>query len=274
MFENVVSTVLASGFQTPEGPSFDRQGMLYFVDTKGSTVHKATPEGEVSLFVDTNGGPNGSKFHRNGHLFVTDSGRDEILDISPDGSIGLAASECQGQRFRGPNDLVFASNGDLYFTDPEDSSPENPIGNVFILRRDGRVEHFAGGFEYPNGVVLSDDGQTLYMAETYPNRVMAFELDKQGHERSRRLFVQLEGGLGPDGMAFGQDGNLYVAHFGKGVVAVIDPAGTIVAELTVGGMQPTNVAFWESSLYVTEFEKGQVVRLDIGVKGQVLFGLS
>jgi gluconolactonase len=84
----------------------------------------------------------------------------------------------------------------------------------------------------------------------------------------------LECGLGPDGMAFGQDGNLYAAHWGKGVVAVIDPDGKVVAELPVGGLNPTNVAFWGSSLYVTEVENGQVVRLDIGVEGQVLYGLS
>ena len=75
-------------------------------------------------------------------------------------------------------------------------------------------------------------------------------------------------------MAFGQDGNLYVAHFGKGVVAVINPHGQLIAELPTGGMKPTNVAFWETSLYVTEVENSQVVRLDIGVRSIVLYGLS
>ncbi len=65
-----------------------------------------------------------------------------------------------------------------------------------------------------------------------------------------------------------------MAHFGKGVVAVVNPQGQVIAELPAGGMKPTNVAFWGSSLYVTEVEKGQVVRLDIGVEGQTLYGLS
>jgi sugar lactone lactonase YvrE len=136
------------------------------------------------------------------------------------------------------------------------------------------VELFAGGFQFPNGVVFSDDGRNLYMAETYPNHILAFELDAYGHEKSRRVFAKLEGGVGPDGMAFGKDGNLYVAHFGKGVVAVIDPAGVVTDEIEVGGMNPTNVAFWNTCLYVTEVEGSQVMKLDVGVEGQVLFGLT
>ena len=273
MFHKIEPQVLAGGFQSPEGPSFDRQGLLHFVDWDAQMVYQVTLDGSVSPFVNTGGVPTGSKFHRNGHLFVTDGDRG-ILDISPQGTTHVVATEWQGQQFRGPNDLVFASNGDLYFTDPKGSNPDQPIGNVFIVRRDGQVERFAGGFQFPNGIVLSPDGRTLYLAETYPNHVLAFELDANGHERSRRVFARLEGGFGPDGMAFGQDGNLYVAHFGKGVVAVISPAGKVIAELPTGGMKPTNVAFWGSSLFVTEVERGEVVRLDIGVEGESLFGSS
>jgi gluconolactonase len=273
MFETVEPYVLASGFQSPEGPSFDREGTLHFVDWDAQAVYQVTLDGQVSLFVNTGGVPTGSKFHRNGHLFVADGDRG-MLDISPSGEMGVVASDWEGQRFRGPNDLIFAANGDLYFTDPKGSDLENPIGNVYLVRQNGLVERFAGGFRFPNGILLSDDGRTLYLAETLPNHILAFELDDDGYERSRRVFARLEGGLGPDGMAFGQDGNLYVAHWGKGVVAVIDPAGHVIAELSVGGLNATNVAFWGSSLYVTEVEKGQVVRLDIGVEGQVLYGLS
>jgi gluconolactonase len=75
-------------------------------------------------------------------------------------------------------------------------------------------------------------------------------------------------------MAFGQDGNLYVAHFGKGVVAVINYLGQLIAEIPAGGMKPTNLAFWDRSLFVTEVEHSQVVRLDIDVRGMSLYGLS
>ncbi len=273
MFEKTDPYVLASGFQSPEGPSFDREGTLHFVDWDAQVVYRATLDGKVSPFVNTAGVPTGSKFHRNGHLFVADGDRG-ILDLSTKGEVHVVASGWAGGRFRGPNDLVFAANGDFYFTDPKGSDPEHPIGNVFLVRQDGRVERFAEGFQFPNGIVLSDDGRTLYLGETYPNHVLAFDLDEQGHEQARRVFARLEGGLGPDGMAFGRDGNLYVAHYGKGAVAVIDPEGRVIADLPVGGMNPTNVAFWGASLFVTEVEEGQVVRLDIGVEGQVLYGLT
>ncbi len=273
MIKMIPRSVFVSGLQSPEGPSFDRNGVLHFVDWDAQDIYRVQPAGDRSILVNTGGIPTGSKFHRNGHLFVAD-GDLGILDISPEGEIMVSASGCQGQKFRGPNDLVFAPNGDLYFSDPRGSDPEHPVGNLYILRSSGEVELFAGGFQFPNGLVFSDDGKTLYVAETFPNHILAFELDAKGYEKSRRIFAKLEGGLGPDGMAFSKDGYLYVAHFGKGVVAVVDPAGVVITEIEVGGINPTNVAFWGTSLYVTEVSGGQIVRLDVGVEGQTLFGLT
>jgi len=271
--------VFATGFLSPEGPAFDRYGNLYIVDWDAGMVYRITadpqigPSDRATAFVNTGGMPTGSKFHRNGHLYVCDSGRGEVLDISPQGNIRVAAADWEGQPLRGPNDLIFAPNGDLYFTDPKGSSRENPTGSVYLLRADGTLERFATGFAFPNGIALSDDGRTLYLAETLHNRIHRFELDVQGHAVKRTIFAQLEGGVGPDGMAFDVEGNLYVAHFGKGVIAVLNPDGQLMAELPAGGARPTNVAFWETTLYVTEVEYGQVVRLEVGIPGQVLFGL-
>jgi gluconolactonase len=260
----ITPIVVASGLQSPEGPSFSSQGVLHFVDWDAGNIYRLTQAGELSMFVHTGGVPTGSKFHPDGRLFVAD-GDLGILAITPDGEVQVVAAEWQGVKFRGPNDLAFAPSGDLYFSDPKGSDPTHPIGNVFILRTDGKVELFAGGFQFPNGLVLSPDGRELYLAETYPNHILHFDLDGNGHEKSRRIFAHLEGGLGPDGMAFGADGNLYVAHFGKGVVAVINPQGTVIGELPAGGRNPTNLAFWGNSLYVTEVEKHQVVRLEPGI---------
>ncbi|MBI9043526.1 MAG: SMP-30/gluconolactonase/LRE family protein [Anaerolineaceae bacterium] len=271
MSETIRNVIVADGLQSPEGPSFDRQGILHFVDWDAQKIFQLKADGETCEFVHTGGIPTGSKFHSNGHLFVAD-GDLGILDISPDGKIKIAASEWDGKKFKGPNDLVFSNNGDLYFSDPRGSDPQNPIGNVFILRANGKVERFAGDFQFPNGLVFSDDGRTLYLAETFPNHILAFEIDEQGYEKSRRVFAKLEGGLGPDGMAFGQDGNLYVAHFGKGAIAVINPEGQVIQEFKVGAQNPTNVAFGDDGLYVTEVEKGQIVRISMDVQGQLLFG--
>lgn len=269
LFENVPKQVIARGLQSPEGPSFDRNGVLHFVDWDAGSVYRLDQERNLREFVNTGGTPTGSKFHKNGNLYVAD-GDLGILIIEPNGKMYVAASHWDGQKFRGPNDLAFAPNGDLYFTDPKGSDPEHPIGNVFILRQSSEVERFDGGLQFPNGIVFSADGQTLYVAETFPNRILAFDLDAQGYKKTCRIYAKLEGGLGPDGMTFGEDGNLYVAHFGKGVVAVIDPQGQTIAELELGAQNPTNVAFWAGDLYVTEVQRGQVLRLDLGAKGQIL----
>lgn len=279
MFENIQAEIFATGFKSPEGPSFNQRGEFFFTDWDAGIYQLARevdqpPDQRVIGFLPTGGAPTGSKFHRNGHLFVADTGRGEILEILSDKTIRVAASECQGRHFKGPNDLIFAMNGDLYFTDPKGSNKDNPVGNVFVMRADGKVEWVVGDMGFPNGIVLSDDNKTLYVSETSFNRIWAFELDQRGLVRSRRLFVQLEGGRGPDGMAFSQDGNLYVAHFLKGVVAVVDPQGRVIGELATGGIKTTNVAFWETHLYVTEVERSQILRFAVRVQGQVLFGLS
>jgi gluconolactonase len=273
MNEKITPAVVVEGLQSPEGPSFSKAGVLHFVDWDAQKVYYLGQGGELQTLVTTGGVPTGSKFHRNGTLYVAD-GELGIIAVSPAGDIEIKADEWQGQTFRGPNDLVFSSRGDVYFTDPKGSDQEHPIGNVFILRPSGQVEHFVGGLQFPNGITLSDDEQTLYLAETLQNRIWAFELDEHGLERSRKVFAELEGGVGPDGMAFDQEGNLFIAHFGKGVISVINPDGKLIREVDAGGKNPTNLAFWEDDLYVTEVEKGQVLRLEVGVRGQRLFGLT
>jgi gluconolactonase len=273
MNEKITQTVVVDGLQSPEGPSFSKEGVLHFVDWDAQKVYYVGKEGKLQTLVHTEGVPTGSKFHRNGLLYVAD-GKLGVIAVDPSGHIEIKAEEWQGQEFRGPNDLIFSSHGDVYFTDPKGSDRDHPIGNVFILRPSGKVEYFVGGMQFPNGITLSDDEQTLYLAETLQNKIWAFELDENGLERSRKVFAELEGGVGPDGMAFDQEGNLFIAHFGKGVISVINPDGKLIRELDAGGKNPTNLAFWEDALYVTEVEKGQVLRLDVGVRGQKLFGLT
>ncbi len=147
------------------------------------------------------------------------------------------------------------------------------MGRVFRVGADGAISVFAVGLAFPNGICLSADEGTLYVAETFTRRIHAFTLNSDGSANNRSLYAQMEGGVGPDGMDFGADGNLYVAHYGKSAVAVIAPTGEVIEELPVSGKNPTNVAFWDDSLYVTETETGAVYRLDIGVKGQPLFGM-
>ena len=266
--------LVAEGFNFPEGPSFDREGSLYVMECDAGRISKVTQDGHVEIFAETGGVPCGSRLHQNGQLIVAENGLAQILDFAPDGSWTVVAESFNKKPFRGPNDLILDRQGNCYFTDPKGSTLEKPVGRVFRVGVDGVISVFAVGLAFPNGICLSADEETLYVAETFTRRIHAFTLNPDGSADNRSLYAQMEGGVGPDGMDFGADGNLYVAHYGKGAVAVIAPTGEVITELALPGKNPTNVAFREDSLYVTETETGAVYRLDIGVAGQPLFGLG
>ena len=261
------ATIIASGFSCPEGPCFDRRGAFFVVDWATGVIYRVTLEGQVISFVDTGGMPSGACFGPKGHLYVCDSGRREVLDIAPDGTIRVAASGHGDKPFLGPNDCACDAEGNLYFSDADGLNPLKACGCVYLMRPDGRVELFAEGFAFPNGLAISADGAYLYLAETFARRIHRFALDGRGHAAGQEVFAELDGGIGPDGLALDEEGNLYAAHFGRGVVAVFDPAGRKLAELCSLGFLPTNVALWRGSLYVTELERGCVLRLEIATSG-------
>lgn len=264
--------VFASGFEAPEGPSFSRDGHLFFVDFEAGRIYRATPDGKVEM-IDKVGRPVGSKFHADGRLFVCDGIRG-LLAMDPSGDISVLANEYEGKSLNGPNDLTITSQGDVYFTDPGDSNLENPSGDLYLYRADGSLVRLDGGFALCNGVAMGPDEKHLYMAETWTRRIYRYALGEDGRPENRELFAELEGWLGPDGLAFDCEGNLYAAHWGQGCVDVLAPSGRLLGRLPTIGSDPTNVAFWEDAIYVTEVEKGQVVRLQIGVAGLKVFGLS
>jgi gluconolactonase len=256
MIERSVS-VFATGFKFPEGPAFDRNGNLFVVDVDTGDISKISPDGQVKIFINTGGAPNGAKFHANGDLYVADRQKG-IIAISPDGKIRVIVEHYQRKKFYGPNDLIFDSKGNLYFTDPHGSSAENPFGCVYRFSSSGELTCLASGLAFPNGLVLSKDEKFLFVANTRKNRILRYVLDPPVRSY---IFSQLSGGWGPDGLAFDVAGNLYVAHYGGGDVIILNPKGEIVERVPVGGGHPTNVAFGgpdRKTLYVTEVETGSV----------------
>lgn len=212
-------SLFATGLRFPEGPAFDRNGNLFVVNVDTGDISKISPEGQVKTFVNTGGVPNGAKFHANGDLYVADRNKG-IIAVSPQGNLRVIVDNYQGRKFNGPNDLVFDSMGDLYFTDPHGSSAENPFGCVYRLSANGQITLLASGLPYPNGLVLSKDGKDLFVAITRKNRILRYLLDPPIRST---IFSQLNGGWGPDGMALDEIGNLYIAHYGGGEVLILNP---------------------------------------------------
>lgn len=264
-------SLFVSGFQFPEGPTFDRRGNLYVVDVATGNILRISSKGQVDIFVNTGGAPNGAKFHANGDLFVADRQKG-VIAISPKGDVRVVVDHDQGKKLNGPNDLVFDAHGNLYFTDPHGSSAENPFGCLYRFSSSGELTCLASGIAFPNGLAISKDEKYLFVADTRKNRILRYVLDPPVRSY---IFSQLSGGWGPDGMAFDVLGNLYVAHYGGGEVLIVNPKGEIVERISVGGGFPTNVAFGgpdPDTVYVTEVETGSIYTFRADYPGLPLYG--
>jgi gluconolactonase len=271
VISRVVPERFVSGLRYPEGPSFDRAGNLFVCVRRDGYIARVGRDGSVDRFVTTGHQPNGTRFHRDGRLFVAEIKLCQILAVHPDGTYRVFADRYENEPLIGPNDLVFDRRGVLYFTDPGESSLDKPIGAVYRVTPDREVSRVAAGLAYPNGIALPADESAVFVAESRTNRILRLPLDATGRAGKAEVFCQMSSGLGPDGMAFGADGNLYVTNHGGGTIDVIDPGGRIKARLPAGGPRPTNCAFRGTALYVTEDESASVWRLDLGVAGLPLF---
>ena len=180
-------------------------------------------------------------------------------------------AEIGGEKLAHPNDLAFDSLGNLLFTCPGESRT-SPTGYVCALSKEG-VKKIIDGKFFPNGLAFTPDGKSLVIAETYKKRLWKGDWNPETLEWSNpRIFAETGGNIGPDGMAFGDDGNLYVAVFGGGAVKIVSPEGKIAGEIKLEGQKPSNCAFIPGGgLLITETEKSQLLLADINVGPGGLF---
>jgi gluconolactonase len=268
--------ILISGFDSPEGPAFDQEGNLYFVNWLSSAIMRLTPDGDVSEFFNTDGIPAGLAFHQDGSLYVADEGEEihGVLRIA-DGEATTLASAYGGFPLNGANDLVFDADGVLYFSDPWQSSRDNPTGGFYRLFANGTLEGLDQGLAFPNGVAIDPSGDAVYLAETYHNRILRYPIGPDKEVGPREDFAYLPGEHGPDGMAFDEAGNLYVAHYGGGRVAIFSSDGEMTGEIRVAGANVTNVAFGgpdRRTLVITEVETASLYQTRAEAPGLSLFG--
>jgi gluconolactonase len=268
-------TVLASGFDTLEGPAFDRHGNLFFVDWERHSILRRSPEGEISEFYNTGGVPAGLAFHPDGSLWVADEGDDihGLLRITPDGEAKIMVAEFEGKPLNGANDLVFDKDGNIYFSDPWRTSAENPVGGFYRYTVDGELQQIDTGLAFPNGVAIAHDGQYVILAETYRDRLLRYRINSDGTVGPREVWAETTLPSGGDGMAFAEDGNLYVAHHSAGSVDIFDPNGKQVGSISVPGPQVTNCAFGgphRKTLVITECTTGSLYAVELDVAGQPL----
>src|ERR687898_3031974 len=137
-----------------EGPAFDRQGRLYVTDIPFGRVFRVSPEGEWEQVAEYDGWPNGLKIHRDGRIFITDYKRGLML-LDPDsGEVTPFLDTARSESFRGVNDMFFAANGDIFFTDQGQTGLHDPTGCVYRYSADGILSRLIDTVPSPNGLVL------------------------------------------------------------------------------------------------------------------------
>jgi gluconolactonase len=256
-------TVLAEGLNFPEGPAFAPDGSLWCVEARGGPLVQ-WQAGRI-IRHDSDGLPCGLAFDAAGRAWFCDARNNAVRCFTPDtGRWDTVAETLDGRPLDAPNDLAFDPAGNLVFTCPGDSRFD-PMGYVCCLQPEGQVSLVGGGLYFPNGVVFSADGRALMVAETYGRRVWRGGWDSRAARWiDARPWAELGGEPGPDGMALGADGLLYVAALRSGQVKAVDATGQVVRSYRVPGPRPTNVAFDPSGrlgLVVTEAEHGLLLSL-------------
>ena len=258
-----------------EGPSFDRDGHLFCVDIPYGRIFRVDPAGNFSLFVEYDGWPNGLKIHRDGRVFVTDFKRGIVVIDPNTRKIEPFLERYRLEHLKAPNDLVFARNGDLYFTDQGLTGLQDPTGRLFRVKPDGRIDCLVDTIASPNGVVLDRSEELVYVAATRQNAVLRVPLLRDGGAAKVGIFIQMSGGSGPDGLAIDDDGNLVVAHVGLGAVWQFSPRGEPLLRINAPrGGHTTNVAYGGDdlrTLFITEAETGTILTARMRSPGRTMF---
>lgn len=255
-----------------EGPSFDRDGNLWCVDTRLGRLYRISPSGRWEVAVEYDGMPNGLKIHRDGRIFLADRRNGLVLFDPAKGSVEtLVSGPAPGERFKGLNDLVIHSNGDICFTDQGRTGLQDPTGRVFRYTAAGDLQCLIGNAPSPNGLVFDRREQALFVAVTRANAVWRIATGDPTEQNRTGLFVQLPS-AGPDGLALDDDGNLAVAHPTAGVIRLYSRyAELICLARTCRGRMTVNIAYGgddNRSLFITEAETSSILVARMPVPGR------
>jgi gluconolactonase len=258
-----------------EGPSFDRDGNLWCVDIPFGRIFRIDPKGEWDLAVQYDGWPNGLKIHRDGRIFIADY-KNGIMLLDPvNGKVTPYLVRANLERFKAINDLFFAANGDLYFTDQGLTGLHDATGRVFRVRANGQITCLLDNVPSPNGLVMNRDETILYVAVTRGNCIWRVPFTRSGEVAKVGLYIQMSGGGGPDGLALDDEGRLLVAHVGMGSVWVFDAHGEPVYRIqSCAGRATTNLAFGgpdNKTLYITESESASILTAQLDVSGKLMY---
>jgi len=280
---------LAGGFTFIEGPLWRPSGALWFSDVVGNVVRQWTPDGKITEILRPGGydgnslpaagfiGPNGMAADKDGAVLLCQHGNRRIARIGKDMQVSMLVDRFEGKRLNSPNDLVFHSDGSLYFTDPpyglpkDDTDPakELPFNGVFRLSG-GKLQAMVKDLTRPNGIAFSPDYKTLYVANSDEKKKlwMRYDVAADGTVTNGRVFADVtpekEDGV-PDGMKVDSQGNVYAT--GPGGIWVFSPDGKHLGTIKPPEV-PANCGWGDDgkSLYMTA--RTGLYRIKLAATGQ------
>lgn len=285
--------LVATGFAFTEGPVWTPEGTLLFSSPNTNAIYRWSPDGRVELFRPKSGyagvdigrfhqpGSNGLAFDPGGRLTLCQHGNRRILRIEPHGNTTVLADRYEGRRLNSPNDLVYRSDGALFFTDPPfglpevfaDPAKELGFSGVFMVRPDGALVLVDDTLSGPNGIAFSPDERFLYVGNWDDDAkvVVRYEVDEGGRVLARDVLFDMTAAPGEDaidGIKVDLDGRLYVC--GPGGLWVLSAAGEHLGTLVLPEA-PHNLAWGDDdrrALYITA--ETSVYRVRLTVEGAVL----
>ena len=292
--------IIAEGLRFPEGPIAMVDGSVVLVEIERGTLSRVTVGGAVEVIADLGGGPNGAAIGPDGHCYVCNNGGMIFQTSSagllypggqPDNYIGGSIQrvslengefetiydECEGVGLRGPNDIVFDEHGGFWFTDHgKIRERERDVTGVFYARADGSfIEEAIFPLEGPNGIGLSPDEKTLYVAETVPGRTWAFDILEPGKvdPQSKRMLALMPDYHLFDSLAVDATGNVCVATIVNGGITIHKPDGESVKHVPMPDRITTNICFGGEGLktaYVTLSTTGKLAAMEWETPGLAL----
>jgi gluconolactonase len=290
--KDAVIEKLTDGYKWTEGPVWiPQRKCILFSDIPNNAIMEWSEQAGARQFMKPAGytgssprggesGTNGLTLDRDGHLVMCQHGDRRIVRVEDDGRWTTLADKYDGKRFNSPNDLVFKSNGDLYFTDPPyglEKGPDDPARElafcgVYRLTADGKLSLLTDQLTRPNGIGFSPDEKTLYVSQSDPDKAvwMAYPIKADGSIGQGKVFFDSTDwvkkripGL-PDGLKIDKRGNLFAT--GPGGLNVFAPDGTLLGRLNTG-VPTSNCRFGDdgSTLYITA--NTSLCRIRTGTKG-------
>ncbi|AUJ72296.1 SMP-30/gluconolactonase/LRE family protein [Pseudoalteromonas sp. NC201] len=254
-----------------EGPAVDDAGVLYAVNhQQQGTIGKVIAQGRAETLLTLKNGSigNGIRFDKQGNMYIADYVNHNVLKVT---KAALAQGGDLSQfvtvfahdnRMDQPNDLAIMDNGILFASDPNWQASS---GKLWRINTNGAVTLLEADMGTTNGIEVSPDNKTLYVNESVQRKVWRYELDEQGNISNKQLFISFTD-FGLDGMRTDNQGNLYIARYGAGVVAVVSPQGKLIKEIKLKGKYPTNVAFGGEEgkrLFITMQKRGAIEMVEL-----------